>query len=56
MLKQCFLVSALGYPNFLLQKWFGYLLTLLEGGDLSGALAILDVFVQPIGAIKKRDY
>lgn len=47
-------VNAPGYPDALLQKRLGYLLTLLESGDLSGALEALDAFVQPIGAIKKR--
>ncbi|MET3560759.1 MULTISPECIES: alpha/beta hydrolase [Bartonella] len=47
-------VNAPGYPDKLLQQRLGYLLTLLESGDLSGALEILDAFVQPIGAIKKR--
>ncbi|MBB4076954.1 pimeloyl-ACP methyl ester carboxylesterase [Bartonella fuyuanensis] len=47
-------VNAPGYPDKLLQQRLGYLLTLLKSGDLSGALEILDAFVQPIGAIKKR--
>nr|WP_329603766.1 hypothetical protein [Bartonella henselae] len=47
-------VNAPGYPDKLLQQRLGYLLTLLESGDLSGVLEILDAFVQPIGAIKKR--
>ncbi|WP_273756182.1 alpha/beta hydrolase [Bartonella sp. MM73XJBT] len=47
-------VNAPGYPDELLQRRLGYLLTLLKGGDLSSALEILDMFVQPIGAIKKR--
>ncbi|OPB29451.1 alpha/beta hydrolase [Bartonella sp. WD12.1] len=47
-------ISAPGYPDTPLQQKLGYLLTLLEDGDLSGALEALDYFVQPVGAIKKR--
>ncbi|WP_348602896.1 hypothetical protein [Bartonella tribocorum] len=47
-------VNDPGYPDALLQKRLGYLLTLLEKDDLSAALETLDSFVQPIGAIEKR--
>ncbi|WP_407965770.1 hypothetical protein [Bartonella sp. C271] len=47
-------VSAPGYPDALLQKRLGYILTVLEDGDLSKALEILDALVQPVGSIKKR--
>ncbi|WP_208442096.1 alpha/beta fold hydrolase [Bartonella raoultii] len=48
-------MNAPGYPDVLLQQRLGYLLTLLEKGDLSTTLEVLDSFVQPIGAIEKRN-
>ncbi|WP_455475040.1 alpha/beta hydrolase [Bartonella sp. B30(2025)] len=47
-------VSAPGYPDLLLQQRLKSVLSLLDDGDILGALEILYAFVQPIGeAVKK---
>ncbi|WP_455481459.1 alpha/beta fold hydrolase [Bartonella sp. B12(2025)] len=49
-------VSAPGYPDLLLQQRFKHVLTLLDDGDLSGALETLYAFLQPMGETARKVY
>ncbi|WP_375642519.1 alpha/beta fold hydrolase [Bartonella sp. CM100XJJH] len=47
-------VNAPGYPDKVLKRRLGDILVYLENNDLSGALEILNGFMQPSGILKKR--
>ncbi|WP_375703817.1 alpha/beta fold hydrolase [Bartonella sp. AD13SXNS] len=47
-------VNAPGYPDKVLQRRLGDILSSLENNDLSGALEILNGFMHPSGIMKKR--